>query len=255
MLKYYQAEVLKNRRRPAGKIIIAMPAAIAVCSAVLAGEYVVVNNYNWWYIVLFPGVMAVICAGIGGLDRKNGDRNVLTLPSDMKRIWDGKVLYGVRTTALSAVFLWGFTLASRTVLKYGLHVKLVLDAGVLQQIAAAAVLFVTFLWLVPFCLILERFFGAPFMLLIHLFIYTAASCSLSLTPYFLLLPGAIPARMMCVVLKILPNGLPAREGMMTYSPELLDQAVLWPGLTASLVWFFLLWGISRRLYERQVTGR
>ena len=60
---------------------------------------------------------------------------------------------------------------------------------------------------------------------------------------------------MCPVLGILPNGLPAVEGQMTYFPEIMESENLLAGVTAALLWFLLFWWGSRNYFERQVSGK
>lgn len=252
---YYQAEKLKNRRRMAGKLMIAMPVVLTLFSAFLARDYFLVDNYNWWYIAAYPAVAALACAQISETDKRLGDWNILTLPTDLKKIWDAKILWGVRMSAAGTLLMCVLTMLLSAGMQHGLQIEFEMELGIGQQIGAWAILFVAFLWQIPFCMLLGQLMGTAFMLIIHMFIYAAASLSLSLTPYFLLLPGAVPARMMCIVIHILPNGLPAREGMRTFAPALLDKKMLPMGILGAIAWFFFLWGISRRLYERQVAGR
>ena len=68
-------------------------------------------------------------------------------------------------------------------------------------------------------------------------------------------PYAILPRMMCVVIGVLPNNMPARPGNLTFSAELLDPASLAPGLGISLALLVLLWCLSRRWYERKGAAR
>ena len=71
----------------------------------------------------------------------------------------------------------------------------------------------------------------------------------------MIFPGAIPARLMCVVLKVLPNGLLAKEGMATFALELLDERMVGAGILSALFWFIFLWFLSRKIYERRVFGK
>lgn len=89
------------------------------------------------------------------------------------------------------------------------------------------------------------------MPLIHVAGYGLIAPVVSLKPYFMLLPGAVPARLMCSILGILPNGLPACPESMTYTPELMEYGWIPVGILSSLLWFFLLWGISRRYFEKK----
>lgn len=89
------------------------------------------------------------------------------------------------------------------------------------------------------------------MILIHVVLYQIAFIALSLKPYYMLLPGAIPARVMCPVLGIMPSNLLAVPGSVGFYPELLNSSSVWIGIVASMFWFLLFWGMGRKLYERQ----
>ena len=69
--------------------------------------------------------------------------------------------------------------------------------------------------------------------------------------FWFLCPYSILPRMMCSVLGILPNGLPAREGSMTFSPELLEGSNVLYGLILTLLWCLLLWAVTRSWYSRK----
>lgn len=90
------------------------------------------------------------------------------------------------------------------------------------------------------------------MLLLHVILCNAMAIFLSLSPIYMLFPGAIGARMMCPVLGILPNGLPAQSGEMTFAPRLMDSSSIPIGMVASVIWFLLLWGVGRIDYERRM---
>ena len=76
--------------------------------------------------------------------------------------------------------------------------------------------------------------------------------SYSLTSYYWVLPGGVTARMMCVVLGVLPNGLPARPGEMTWTPQVMDPNSLWIGTISAVVWFLILWIAGKIWYERRM---
>ena len=116
-------------------------------------------------------------------------------------------------------------------------------------------MWLTTLWQIPFCLFLSQKMGMFPMLLVHMGSYTVIGVTMSLKPWFVLFPGAITSRLMCPVLGILPNGLLAVEGQMTYFPEIMESENLLAGVTAALLWFLLFWWGSRNYFERQVSGK
>ena len=105
--KCYQAETLKNRRTAAEKLAVWMPLAVVFLAAVLTMDYVIIDSYNWWYIGVFPGCTALICGIVLGKETRQKNRNILTLPVNMRKVWDGKVLYGIRQLAVSVFLLFG----------------------------------------------------------------------------------------------------------------------------------------------------
>ena len=251
MGKYYLAERLKNRHTSVGKLILLMPVAAVCLAAWLTMEYFTIDSYNWWYMFLFPGMTAVICAVAGGLDKKMGDRAGLALPVDMGAVWDAKVLYGFRCMGISLLVFLTVTLLTGTGLAQIFQYHFQMNPSVSGQILAVAVLYVTSLWQIPVCLLLQQKLGMFPMLLIHMGSYCLGAAELSLHACFMLLPGGIAARMMCIILKILPNGLTAEPGSLTFSPELLERKGLLAGIVASLLWLALFWFAGRRWFERK----
>lgn len=90
------------------------------------------------------------------------------------------------------------------------------------------------------------------MLILHLVLYNVMAIFVSLLPVYMFFPGALAARMMCPVLGILPNGLPAQSGAMTFTQKLMDSSSIPIGMVASVLWFLLLWGVGRIYYERRM---
>lgn len=252
MREYYLAEKLKNRHTSAGKLIWMMPLLVIFLAAALTMDYFTIDCYNWWYTTLFPGMIAFLCGAAGERDKKLGNRAIWTLPADMGRVWDGKVLYGIRGMGIALLILMGTALVTSTVMEQILHWGFQLNITPGQHLLAVLVLFVTSLWQVPFCLFLQQIIGTFPMVFIHLGIYTLCDIWLSLKPYFMALPGGIAAREMCIVLKILPNGLVAESGSMTFTPELLEWQGIPLGIAAAILWFFVLWVLGRKWFERKV---
>lgn len=252
MGKYFLAERMKNRHTSAEKLAVLMPVIPVLLAARLTSDYFTVDSYNWWYMVLFPGMLALICAAVGNRDKKMGNRAIWTLPVEAGAVWDGKVLYGVRCTGIALLVFLGVTLAVSNGLEKIMGVEFRIQPTVPEQVFAVAALFVTTLWQVPFCLFLQQLIGTFPMILIHMGSYTLLSAELSLHSFFMLLPGGITARMMCIILKILPNGLVAEPGNMTFAPELLDWKGMPVGIAASAFWCLAFWLVSRRWFERKV---
>lgn len=250
MKKYFLAEKMKCRKTSVGKLMILMPIFTLVFSMYISGSYFIINSSNWWYIMMFPAMAALMCGVIVQKDKKLKNHAVLTLPVEQKKVWDGKVLYGLWATGAGLTLMFFLILAGEILgKKFTFVITNTPSAG--RIILAWAVLFLTFMWQVPFCMFLAEALGSLPMVLIHVVLYQLVFIALSLKPYYMLLPGAIPARVMCPVLGIMPNNLLAVPGSVGFYPELLNAGSVWVGVAASLIWFLLFWGIGRKWYEKQ----
>ncbi len=252
MRKYYTAERLKYRHTFIGKLVLFMPLVSVIFAAWLTHEYFTVDSYNWWYMVLYPGMLAVISGVLGGKDGKRKNVTIGSLPCDVGKIWDAKVLVGAVFSAVSVLCIIFLTVITGKWMELGMHMTFRLQPSVETQILAGVLLWVTTLWQIPFCLWLSQKIGSFFMFIVHMGSCGIISALVSLKPWFAVLPGAITPRLMCPVLGILPNGLLAVEGQETYLPEFMEIQNLFIGIPAAVLWFLIFWLGSRRWFERRV---
>ena len=254
MHRFYKAEKLKNCHSAIGKLTILMPLISVILSAVLTNRFFTIDSYNWWYMMLFPGFVSLICGLAGQRDKKMGNRPILTLPEEPKHVWDGKVLYVIREAAVALIIIFAASVVIAAILQKGMQMSFAVYPSLGSQVAATALLLVSFVWQVPFCLMLQQIMGIFPMLLLNMGTYFVIAATASLKSYFFLIPQAIASRLMCSVIGVLPNGLPARPGEMTFSQELLDTSAILPGIAASVIWLAVFWFAGRKLYERAVRG-
>ena len=254
MRAYFLAERLKYRRTVFVYLLVFMPVLLVFLAASLTGSFFVVDSYNWWYMGLYPGLIGIVCGMIGGKDKKKKNVTIGSLPCSMERIWDAKVLVGAAASGMAMLCTILLTLIAETVMEYLLHVTFIYQPPIKAQLLAGVLIWLTSLWQVPFCLFLSQKTGLFWMLLLHMGSDAVVSAIFSLKPWFAFFPGAITSRLMCPVLGILPNGLLAVEGMMTYSGELMEPRHLLTGVIAAAFWFFIFWLGSRKWFQRQVTA-
>lgn len=253
MKKYFLAEKMKYRRTFLKGLVAVMPLTCVFLAAWLTYSYFAVDSYNWWYMGLYPGLIGILCGMIGGKDKKKKNFTIWSLPCSMKKLWDAKILVGAVMSAAAVGCTIILTIIVGMVMENMLDITFILRPTVKMQLAAGLLMWLTTLWQIPFCLFLSQKMGTFLMLLIHMGSYTIISAALSLKPWFALFPGAITSRLMCPILGILPNGLPAVEGQMTYSGELMGMQNLLVGVPAALLWFLLFWWGSRTYFQRQVS--
>ena len=253
MRTYFKAEILKYRHTRLKGLLILMPFASVFLAAWLTHRYFIVDSYNWWYTGLYPGMIGIMCGIIGGKDKKKKNAAIWSLPCRMEKVWDAKVLTGAAMSGIAMASIVLFTIAGQTAMEGMLHITFILQPSVQAQLAAGVLIWLTALWQIPFCLLLAQKMGIFWMFLLHMGSSVLISATISLKPWFALVPGAITSRLMCPILGVLPNGLPAAEGQMTYFAEIVDMQNLFIGIPAAVFWFTLFWWGSRRWFQRQVT--
>ena len=187
--------------------------------------------------MLLPGSLSLICAGVIQKDKKKLNyRRILSLAAEPGKIWFGKIGACVLLYLISCmIFFVGVTVGG---LFAGNSISPV------QNIAAVALLFVTFLWQIPFCMILADKLGQFSAILINI----AANflcVVLAAKSIYWWIPFAIPTRLMCPVIHVLPNGLsvPAKD-------PLLSTSVILPGVLITLALFFILSIFTSLPYRR-----
>lgn len=228
MLNIVKAECQKARRSVSLMLIWAFPVLTFALAFVLTLG--MINAYaesvwNWWYTLLLPGMLAIICHLSMMRDKRTRYYNLITLSTSRKALMMGKVVYmGCVILASNIIIFAGASLGG-----------LLLTTSVPLGGAAIAVLALTAaqLWEIPLLLFLSERFGMIVELLVCLFL-TVGGTITSPTGKWYFFASAIPMRILCPLLHILPNGLPAEAG-----DPLLDTKIVFPGICLSIIWFVL----------------
>ncbi|QDW73259.1 lantibiotic immunity ABC transporter MutE/EpiE family permease subunit [Lachnospiraceae bacterium KGMB03038] len=255
MKTYFRAEMLKYRHTSMKGLAVGMPLITVFLAAWLTHQFFAVDSYNWWYIGMYPGFLGILCGLIGGKDKRKKNHTIWSLPCAMEKIWDGKILVGAVISGVSVICVTVFTILAGELMESILHIQYLAKPSIGAQILAGVLMWLTTLWEIPFCLFLSQKMSTFLMLVIHVGLYAVLAAAVSLTSWFALVPGAITARLMCPVLGVLPNGLIAQPGSMTYSVQMTEMGSLFLGIPAALLWFGVLWWGSRKWFGRQVSSK
>ncbi|MBV4416647.1 lantibiotic immunity ABC transporter MutE/EpiE family permease subunit [Clostridium tyrobutyricum] len=246
MNSYFKSETLKSRHTFTRKLVFLAPIFTMLLSIFLQPHYFQTNSYNWWYIIILPGMISLECSFVANSDKKMKNMGVLSLPVDLKRVWISKIFVcAVLIAAASAIHLFG-NIFTGNILGLG-------SAGriyILNEVAGSIVLVITFLWQIPLCLFLGSKIGMFPTILINLVAYSVLGILGAVEKIWYLIPYAIPARLMCPILKLLPNGMPAVKESQTFKPELLSSSVILPGIIIALILFLILTFITAKWYEK-----
>lgn len=248
MEAYFKSEYLKIKHTFIGKLIFLAPIFTILCTLALEPTYFQINMYNWWYSMLLPGMVSLLCTLVAVKDKKMKNMAVLSLPVDLKKVWISKILVCMLMIVIASIIhLFGVVVIGNVLPFQNPEGRIPITSSALGSL----VLIITFLWQVPLCLFLGSKVGMFPTILINIVAYELGAVIFSLKKVLWLIPYAIPARLMCPIVKILPNGLPAVPGSKRFEPELLSHSVILPGIIITLVLFVILTILTAKWYEGQ----
>lgn len=224
-IRALRAEHLKmkhtfGQRLPVTAALLNLLLVLGFCS----GTYFTVSAWNWWYILMLPGMLSILCHLGMKREKKIRYGSLLTAPVPPAACLFGKMAYYALHLCLANLVLFLGTLASAAF--WGSDVTA--EAG----FTAVVLLSLCSLWEIPFFLMVGMRFGIFVSLLSCMTLTIGSTMVLSDSRLWWICPLAVPIRLMCPVLGILPNGLPVPAD----SP-LLNADVILPGVGICLAWF------------------
>lgn len=242
MISVIRAERLKMRHTFGG--ILPAAAAVLTLGIVLGlaykNKYYSVNAWNWWYVMLLPGMLATLCYLGMKKEKKTHYCNLFSSPVSPGKYLAGKICFYATGLCAANLLIAAGTFAADIFWGGGNYIPI----G--NEFAAAVVLSVCFLWKIPLFMLL----GARFGIFVSLFLCMALSMGGTLLAadfdLWWLCPSAVPVRLMCPVLGIMPNGL-----LVPADSMLLDVRVIVPGILICVVWFVICTGILLLYFREQ----
>jgi len=238
MGQYLKAENLKFKQSFARKLIPIMPLATLLLTWVLCFNWYQVNAFNWWYVLMMPGYIALISALADQKEAKKlGYRGVLALPVSLEKLWVAKIMNLILYTALSCLFLLiGILLGSFTVSDP-------LPSG--TACLGMLLIFLTSIWQIPFCLFISRKIGMVGTVLVQVAGFLLGVL-LATKPIWWLYPYSWTMRMITPVLGILPNGTLALSG-----DPLLNSSSVPLGIALAILLFIILLIATTGWFQKQ----
>lgn len=228
ILNIVKTESLKMRHT-FGKILsIIFPVfTLFLVYGLMGGRNFSAGVWNFWYTILLPAMLAVLCYLGMKKDEKINYYNMLVTPATPEKCFAGKMIY-----YSIGLFLSNF------VIFIGTSVADILNGSTISLvggICAAVLLSILYLWEIPLYMLLSYRFGMFVDIFVCFILSIGATAILANTNLWWLCPAAVPVRLMCPILGILPNGLLVPDGSSLYSTN-----VILPGIFVSLVWFVLM---------------
>lgn len=240
MRQIVKAEHLKLHHTFGNKLPVIAPLLTLILALILTSGYngtFPAGAWNWWYTMLLPGTLAILCYLNIKKDKKMKYYNLLLTSVSKKKSWIGKMLYCACGLLLAnfVIFLGtgiGGALFGTTISLWG---------GFL----GAVLLSISYLWEIPLFLFLNARFGMFTGIFTGMALAVFGVAALADTGLWWVCPSSIPIRLMCPVLGLLPNGLPIPEGS-----ELFGAEVILPGIVLSVIWFLGLTVLTSVWFEK-----
>lgn len=237
MLGIIRSELLKMRHTFSLKLVFFAPPVILLLGYLLNSSYVQLLAYNWWYSMILPLVVSLCSASMIVREEKSGMQNIICLPVRFDKIWLGKTAALVILLFVTNLLLWIATTA------VGFVTKAMVSP--LDGLIGCMLLFLAYLWQIPFIMLSASFMGYIPTVLVSMAANMILSAACAETEWFLFVPYAIPARIVCPFFKMHANGIPLENG----SPLLSGEYVL-PALIISLVFALAVFWGSSKLFTR-----
>lgn len=229
MKKYMSGELLKHKKSFAVKLLVIMP-VVTVLLAVLmmAGNYVQMLAYNWWYLLFLPFVVSYVSAYMISSDRKKNFHGLLGIVERKQDLMYGKI--AVATWYLVVESVCFGIIVGVAGLVFGRQISL------FENLFAGLLLILTFAWQIPLAFLLTLKCNVVFAVAVNVVCNIFFACAYAEENLWWI-PFAIPARLMCIVLELLPNGLWAEDtgsfgGFLTVAGGIGITVLLYVALTA-----------------------
>lgn len=192
-MKMYRAENLKYRHSFTGILWFLMQLLTLALAYGISRGNGISSAYNWWYTLMLPGMLTLVVCLIGEKDRKMKNRAVLPLPVRTGSIWDAKILVGIKSLLLANLFGAAANLILGQYLLPRLWIPQVLELTPVQIAAAAAVMTVTALWQIPFCLWMDQKWGMLPTMIVNI-ILNGSGTFMAVTTLWMMNPWAVRLR-------------------------------------------------------------
>lgn len=237
MFSLIRSEILKMRHTFSFKLVVLAPAATLLLGYLLSGNSVQFAAYNWWYTMTLPIALAIWSADTITRETHTSYQNVLCLSAGLSKVWISKFLSVAILLLISNLIMWvGCTV-------FGLFTEM--KVSVMNSFIGCLFLFLTFIWQIPITMMIAKWTGYLFAILISF------GCNIILSfvgvneSLFFLNLYAIPSRIVCPFFKIQPNGIPIEQGSF-----LLETANIPLALAVSFFAVALMLIITAKLFSK-----
>ncbi len=207
MGNYIASEHLKQRRTLARRLIWVAP-ILTLLLNILAPMWYQLNSYNWWYVLLYPGFLTLLCIQINQRDNaKLKYRAIYSLPVNLEKVWYAKIIICIIYAVMANVILMLCNLLGGFIIQQVFDIPMTINA--IQALSGTICIVLTSIWNIPFCLWLSKKIGAFATLIVNIGLSFVLGVVGANTSLWIVCPYSWVSRLMVPTLGILPNGEPA----------------------------------------------
>lgn len=218
MINLFLAERMKLKHRFVMKLLWLVPfISVSLSLLLMGGQFYVEGSFNWWYTTLLPGSLAMIIAFNISAEKRHNYHGLFAIIVDKRKLWLSKVLVNTLLLFITTFIFFVFQTLIGSLL--GLPVPLV------SSLVASIVLFITFAWQIPFFMFVSDISGSFTCIILALLCNIGFGTFMAPSPLWWL-PFSIPARLMCPIIHVLPNGLPLDIGHRLADPSVIPIGIL-----------------------------
>lgn len=237
MINYLKSEFLRQKHRFTLKLLWLSPLIpIALALILMGGSYFVEGAFNWWYTLILPSSIAMSVAFTISAEKKHNRHGMFGICINKKKLWLSQIfMNSILLLFLNLIFgvfmivMGGF---------FGIHVPFI------DSLTACLVLFLTFLWQIPVFMFISEKIGSFSSIIISLVFNMGFGIFFAPTKLWFV-PFAIPARLMCTIIKVLPNGLPVPA-----EHHLSNNRVVLTGIVITVGLYFIFSFITTLCFDK-----
>ena len=237
MIKYLKADFLKQKHRSTVKLLwIAPLVPISLSIILMGGLFFVEGSFNWWYTFILPSTMAMIVAFNVAWEKKYNRHGLFSVCVDKKKLWVSGILSNtISLLILNCVF---FLFLSSLALFFGIKISLI------TIFIACVTLFLTLAWQIPLLMFSSETIGGFVTIFMGLICNMGFGVFVAPTKLWFV-PFAIPSRLMCPIVGVMPNGLPVQPN----SP-LEDTSVIFLGVFITIALYIVFSLLTTLWFDR-----
>lgn len=239
MTNYFLAEKIKQKHTFNNKIIWLAPLITVLIAFLLMGsDYLQTAAFNWWYILFLPFTLAYIASSLIKKESKYNYHGLLGITRNKSNIWFAKIGVATYYIFLTCIIFCGLISIG------GLLFTTKIDIA--TSVWASFVLFVTFAWQIPLYMVVTQKLNLFVAVIVSILFNTVITCIVAIKTYWFIIPFSIPARLMCPVIKVMPNGLAVEEGSI-YS----QYGSISTGVLIAIGLYIIISLLTAKWFERQ----